>query len=452
MAPLTVLLILTAILIVVLLAARLRPSATALRRRKRFPLGVRLACAGAGVAILAAVGIGTAHTVPASYAVVREPSGLTVHMPTKPFGEVPDEQYELVRMEAQYIVHFIIAEISPTGTRPLAVQEVRIDWPEDRRKTHEIVLSAGGLKAEGTLNIPSLKRPLRGDESCTPRLWGSMSFRTTWRGGRGTCSRGGAIPQAKKLVTKVCPPRKAFSTARTTPTATCLLYVVTPASADDPLGVVPVEELLRQREGFMRPVEEAALSDALWSCFYPTHRDWRAAWLPYHLGLTTTLVLIAALGLVSVACLPRPLLAVGVLLGIVLYVAALDRAVQATHLARLDDTEAPLDDRLTACTMLPDTFFYRDTAIERIEALLEDESAAPELRSLAHEINSVLHEKRIERVAVPAGGEVVGERGEDDVLGVVGDDGVLVLEGHAEHEVAEQDGGDNEDGAGPETQ
>lgn len=452
MSILAVLLVLAAVLVVVPLALRLLLSTAGMRRAKRLPLGVRLACAGAGVAILAAVGIGTAHTVRAGYGGVREPCGLTVHVPTKPLGELPDTDYDMEWMEAQYLVHFIIVEISPTGTRPLAVQEVRINWPEDKVKTHEIALSAGGLKAEGTLNALSVKRPLRGDESGAPRLWGNMSLRTVWKNRQGSRGSAGTMGPAEKLVTRTGRLRKTFSTAQTTPTATCLLSFVTPASADDPLAVVPVEELLRQRDFFMRPAWQAALSSALWDQFHATWWDWPGVRLPYHLGLTTTLVLIAALGLLSVACLPRPVLVVGVLLGIVLYVAALDRAVQGAHLARLDDTEGALDDRLTACTMLADTFFYRDTAIERIEALLQDESAPFELRSLAYEINSVLHEKRIERETVAARGEVVGQCRVEDVLAVVGGDVVLPLEQHAEHEVAEQEGGDHEDGAGPEAQ
>jgi len=79
----------------------------------------------------------------------------------------------------------------------------------------------------------------------------------------------------------------------------------------------------------------------------------------------------------------RGLAYAGVLACIVLYVAVLDRAVLAAHLDRLEDGQAPLPARLTACQQLPYTFFFRETALGRLTAVSEDDSAPEQLRTRA---------------------------------------------------------------------
>ncbi|GAG29071.1 unnamed protein product, partial [marine sediment metagenome] len=73
-------------------------------------------------------------------------------------------------------------------------------------------------------------------------------------------------------------------------------------------------------------------------------------------------------------------------LALVFYVAVLDRAVLGAHLSRLNDTEAPLTTRLTACDSARDTFFYRQTARGNLEDLSRQDGAPKPLRAAAARI------------------------------------------------------------------
>ena len=106
--------------------------------------------------------------------------------------------------------------------------------------------------------------------------------------------------------------------------------------------------------------------------------------LAVHLGASSLLLFVAA-GLLAQLFTRRSLALVAMLAAVVLYAAAVERAALGTHLSHLENAEAPLPTRLAGCARAPDTFFYRRTALRRVQAVADDAEAPEALRTFAAE-------------------------------------------------------------------
>ncbi len=139
------------------------------------------------------------------------------------------------------------------------------------------------------------------------------------------------------------------------------------ADADDPLQTVPIEQFVQDK----RAVLEHGGIYGMPSTWVGNMENIPAGFvrLSVHLGITI-LVLLAAAGLLAQLFRRRDLALTGLLLGMVLYVAAVDRGLLAYDMSRLADPQEPLQVRLVACSRAGATFFYKDTAAQLLGSAL----------------------------------------------------------------------------------
>jgi hypothetical protein len=78
----------------------------------------------------------------------------------------------------------------------------------------------------------------------------------------------------------------------------------------------------------------------------------------------------------------RGLAFAGMLALCILYAAALDRAVLATHVSKLADKNLSIVTRTLAAESLSGTFFYRNSAIKALDRAANDETNPESLRML----------------------------------------------------------------------
>jgi hypothetical protein len=150
--------------------------------------------------------------------------------------------------------------------------------------------------------------------------------------------------------------------------------MVTDASSEEAqaMGIVLEDGMLG---GAVRPVARPGLPHSLK--------------LAIHAGVASLLLLVAA-ALLAQLFARHSVAFAGVLACVILYAAALDRAVLGTHLGHLADPSAPIATRMTACAGTTCTFFYRKTAQAALHRLEGDDSAPGVLREAAGEARIVL--------------------------------------------------------------
>ena len=98
----------------------------------------------------------------------------------------------------------------------------------------------------------------------------------------------------------------------------------------------------------------------------------------------------------------RGLAFAGVLTLVILFVAALDYSVLDTHLEHMNDTDASLTTRTTACWQASGSFFYSNTALLEIEAVAENDGAPKVLRDKAALAAYQLRKSRGKHVPPPS--------------------------------------------------
>ena len=127
----------------------------------------------------------------------------------------------------------------------------------------------------------------------------------------------------------------------------------------------------------------------------PDAWDRTGAWLAARgaPGAVLLLTLLIAVALLTQVFTRRGVAFALILAGTILYVAALDRAVLATHLSRLDNASAPVAERKIACAEATGTFFYGKTAIERFDAVVKDPGAPMALRELAAQAGGTMRRR-----------------------------------------------------------
>lgn len=385
-----ILLILIVLLVVAVRVTRGRRlfMAAGRRPRKRHVV-TRIICASVGAAILIAVGVGTWLEVSRCYAAAEAAATAKVSVPTGPAPPLPRlESFKSVE-RARVLMHVLFVEVSPHGTKPLGVMEFDVHWPADRGRRFAAYLKFKGIKATYRFSINDIRFAGTGEREYgwEIRLQGSQNW-VWWSASRRSSGSGGSIalgPAAylsqvgwsdKRL-------RRPLSVLPPVSTDVHALGFVTRAAEDDPLKQVPLAEFFRARaEQAQQLVDEH-------DRYAPVAAQWRGpgegppgiafAW---HVGIASLLLLVAAV-LLTQLFRRRELAFAGVVLALVFYVAVLDQAVLGAHLSRLNDPEAPLTTRLTACDRARDTFFYRQTARGNLEDVARQDGAPKPLRAAA---------------------------------------------------------------------
>jgi hypothetical protein len=162
---------------------------------------------------------------------------------------------------------------------------------------------------------------------------------------------------------------------------------------DDPLKAVPLDEFLQSRQpelaGLLRDSSRHSKNSRH---DYSDNVPARGFALAGHIGASSLLLFVAAI-LFAQLFTRRNLAFAGVLAGVVLYVAALERIALGVHLSKLADPQAPISSRLTACREAPGTFFHRGTARRELQSVAADTKAPPALRAAASDSLSGLSQR-----------------------------------------------------------
>ena len=402
------LLAIVGVFLLVLLRRGLVPGPRAPRPRH---MVVRIVCGVLGVGILAAVAAGTWSVVRKSYGGEAPGAEITIRVPTQPPPAlpVPAESFQRVELKkARLLFEFIVTDFSGGEPEPIHLEQQEIRWPDDKMRVFEKEFQTSGYTVRYHFVLPTLY--VRKDsQNDPPELRCDGTYSIGWSA-RGTSSGtiGGLIPEGIVYACRMREPygleKPPLSIVAAPMRELTVIALFTRVAEDDPLKAIPAAELLRARQ--------TEIGEALgrWSDHGGPQRfrsrvddiPFRGAALAIHIGASSLLLLAAAM-LLSQLFARRGLAFVGVLAAVVLYVAALDRAVLGAYLGRMDDPEAPLATRVVACEQATDTFFYRRTALAAMEKLASDLQAPAPLRSAAGE---AVRELRLpsRRFSSPAGG------------------------------------------------
>jgi hypothetical protein len=163
-----------------------------------------------------------------------------------------------------------------------------------------------------------------------------------------------------------------------------VLSVFVRAAEDDPLKEVSLGEfaetygdLLGGSAQWEEPLGRGPFASGDHTGEKPRYLD-----LGLHMGVSV-LLLGAAAALLAQVAKRRGLAFAAVMAAMVLYAAVADRLVLAAHAGRLADDAAPVAERMVACSQAGRTFFYRRTAIAKLESVAADSSAPGPLRRQA---------------------------------------------------------------------
>jgi len=350
---------------------------------------VRIVCGVLGVGILVAVAAGTWSVVHESHAGGAAGKERLVRVPTQPPPAlaVPEELSGSVEVkQARFLVNVIIADFSAGEPAVIFADQQELQWPRFCSLGRDF--DVAGYKVRYEITLRALQACKEGPKA-TPTLQCDGKYSFDWqRGGRSSGTGGGLMlggawharrmgrggPSEKPPLSIVARPGRELTA----------VGFITRVAEDDPLKAIPAAEFLRARQ--------AAVGEALgrWSDrggprrFPPRVDDtpFRGAALAEHIGASSLLLLAAAM-LLSQLFARRGLAFVGVLAAVVLYVAALDRAVLRAHLSRMENPNASLPARVIACEQAADTFFYRKTALARLRELARDTTVPEPLRERA---------------------------------------------------------------------
>jgi len=377
------------------------------RRPRPRHIVVRIVCGVLGVAILAAIAVGTWREVQRCYVPAEPAPTLTVRVPAlpppaPPTTFKPDGTAEIEK--ARLLFTFVVAEYEAGELRPVAAGQQEVHWPEDlvRRFQKEFEVGNGsflfGLQFDSLRWIRSSRE---GADQAVVRCTGSHELRCRYRGNRGggSSSTGGDIDLSKPWhachqaypVPGTRPPLSIASGPSRAPVIFQFASGVCVAEGD-PLKEVAIADFLRQHEAeLQRAIVERGVKPSLRLAMGGLDEKVpaRGLALAVHIGVSSLLLIVATLLLTQLFA-RRSLAFVGVLAAVVLYVAALDRIALGTHLSHLRDAKEPVGARITACCYATDSFFYRKTALARVRAVAADAQAPSALRDVAQEAARIL--------------------------------------------------------------
>jgi hypothetical protein len=269
--------------------------------------------------------------------------------------------------------------------RPVHVEQFDFRWPAESEMARGFHFR--GMEYQYSLTIHRVWLERDADEGPRVRVSGSQS--TSWRGSFGARADVSASMNAVAdtgtermsngfLDGQARPFEMPLSVTPATPPRCYVMLLISRVSPDDPLPMVPVGQFIdanRKRivqDGIFGQPNTVVMNDL-----------WRAPAGGVRLGAylmgITMLLLVAAAALLAQVFRRRDLAMVGLLLGVVLYIAAFDRALLSYDLSQIADRSGALQSRLVACSRIGSTFFYRHTALERLAAV---ESAEPNMPPL----------------------------------------------------------------------
>ena len=386
LAPILVLLLIVAAVIVVIVVAARGFGRVRMRQPRKRHLVVRIICGALGALILGAVGVGTWQTVRDCYPAVEAPAMLTLAMPTTVVvpPEIPAGEHGVDLESARLLHQLVIVDLAQGTPRVAHVGEQELLWSRGRQAMQKLSAKTVTYDVDESLSVGQVCARRMG-ENVVIEAYGQLSLRGRSRqGSQGFDSSGpivlGEARLRRQLGVPHAPSKEPLSTA-SGPIARerlCVFIAVTLVAEGDPLRRIAASDWLVAHDAELREAaDEFAQNDN--AGIVKARTPLPGLSLAIHLGLSSLLLLVAV-GLLTQLFARRTLAFVGVLTLVVLYAAVLDRSALASHLARLADADAPVATRVTAARQASDTFFYRATASERLEAIVADDTQHEALR------------------------------------------------------------------------
>jgi hypothetical protein len=355
-------------------------------------LVTRIVCGTLGAAILVAVAVGTWTAARQNYA---EPAagGVVIRVPTQepPALRAPKPGYREEADDARFLFHLVVGEPAPDGFTPVHVEEFDVRWPRDKDRQFQRSFETGPYRCLLRLRVPMVfVAQNTAQEASRLQPHGTVGFSYVTGRGSGSSSSGFYELEAGHL--NVLQPLDSgpnplsITAGGAGPDNLHAVYFMTRVAPDDPLKVVPFAEFAGRRPADLAKIRRESANRTL------RHGPAKNASLPAcglalagHIGVSSLLLLAAAVLLTQLFA-RRSLAFAGVLAGVVLYVAALDRMALGVHLSRLADPAASLPSRLVACRLAPGTFFHRETALRELLTVSRNASAPEALRTTASSI------------------------------------------------------------------
>ena len=351
----------------------------------------RIICGMLGVAILVAVGFGTWSEAQSGYETGLARTLPSIHLPTREVPALPIPTTDNPRPEvesARLLMHLVVVEGPAEAFRPVYAHEFEIQWPADKGLNFTHSFSLEGIMIDYEYAIESLGAKRETPDNNKPSLMASWTRSLRYERWDGSGSRSGSgtgntnVQYEGGVGYGIEPLRNPLSTTRGAYVGQLQALLFTSlVSKDDPLREAPVGELISKNASFIRNNLGAEFRENS-SARIPSDISSKGVALAMHLGIST-LILLAAAALLTELFTHRALAFVGVIAGVVLYTAALDSMVLSTHQRHFEDADASIETRLFACSQIPSTFFYRETARESLARLAADEHAPEVLRNCA---------------------------------------------------------------------
>jgi len=382
-APILLVLVVAA---AVVLLARRRPVLTGRRPRKRRLL-TRLICAALAAAILIAVAAGTWRQVRQCYAGAGAAEKIAVRVPARPAPSRAGRPSERID-KARLLLHLLVVDAFGGQQRIPQVKAFEVRWPQMRGQAQRFRCEVGGVQLDCRLELRELYWAPATDGEAGFHANGSLQVR--WRrtvAGRGSVGRSGRFGSREHVfdLARHLPavPANPLSVVSGRRADLHVLLLGAMLAKDDPLKEIGVAEFGRMRRDDLADLLKGNLRAGK-----PPPRPRRAETpfaaiaLAEHIGLSA-LLLLAAAALLAQVFARRGLAFAGMLAGVILYAAALDRLALSAHLSRLGDAGAPTATRMIGCSQAAETFFYRHSAARAIGAAARDAAAPAALRQHA---------------------------------------------------------------------
>ena len=377
------------IVVAVVLLTRWGRTRSLRRRPRRRHIVTRIVCATLGLAVLIAVGVSTYRDVNAVY--TTDVESQTVSVPTLDPPRAPELQkgeFSKDVDEGALLLHFVF--VDPMTSTPVHVETLEADLSQPETPSFTRKINVAGYAVSLSCNVVEVSWQRGPSESGAPVLRMQGSTALNWRGGGSTGSRASSGLMKPGYFTSIgrgdLGPYNPLSIVRRPHGRLNVIRLVSRVAEDDPLQEVTLNAFAEAHAD-----EIAALmsgGDQVYTQVPSRHPGEVPGIAMIARFGPVCLLLLAAAILFAQLFVSRPLAFAGMVAVMVLYVAALDRAVLSANLSCLADTEMPVTSRILAARNARRTFFYAETAKEKYAALAADADEPEPLRRAVKDLNT----------------------------------------------------------------
>ena len=378
---------LLAIIVAVIVILRRRPGMFVFRGPRKRHIITRIICGALGVGILIALTVGTLHAVNKTYAPSAFPA-VTAHVPTLPPPTQPGSM-----KKRRVLVQLLVLDTSNFLPQVRQVKEMQMDWLEGQETRGEIITAEGPTSAKLEIRIMNIYPYREVTEGGVKLPMVDVTFSVDRRkGGVMRMGTNGWYWKEPVDLGEMEDLSEDFNSDPLTllaPSSPRLygLAIMRLLADDDRLREISADDLLGKHK-LNEPENDFGKKSQRELKHQHSMPAMGLAGVA-HIGLAT-ISLLAATILLTQLFTRRTLVFAAVMAVVILYAAAMDRAVLSMNVTHLNDQAAPLAVRTAACRQTAMSFFYGKTALREIQAVASDPSAPPALKKCADQTARVL--------------------------------------------------------------